>query len=214
MDNSNGSELHRLRSMDGIDNNRFNRIYRKVKPLIKKLSNNVDSRRYNVTPDVIQSYFTDKMLYVFNRYHEEYDDNHLKATIISSLTNYKNRLLRQAYSEQSEYYQSLESFEGLFDDSKELVETVEEEENKDYMINTMYNFMRENLSPDAYLLFDIQLNPPPYIRDCLKSDKSKISTIILLDFLGLARTKTNSNYIAKLRREIEENTEKAKNSLK
>ncbi len=192
MNKEGGSELHRLKTMDEYDERLFNKLYRKLKPLVKKLARNVDARRYNVSPDIIQSYFWDKFLYVFNKYQSEYDEQRLQATLINSLTTFKNRLLRKAYGEQSEYYQSLVSLDGLFDDNKEDIMDTDEREKAKERLESLYAFLRAKL----------------------KSDNSKISIVMLLDFFGLARTKTNSNYISTLRKEIDLWTKKAGEELK
>ena len=211
----NGSELHRLKSMDyGYDPELFNRLYKTLKPLVKKLARNVDERRFNVSKDIIQSYFWDKFLFVFNKYNAEYDENRLKATLISSLSTYKNRLLRNAYTKQAEYNQSVDRLEDLFDDSKELVDDSEEQKAINDEIDSIYTYMKSNLSPDAYLLFEIQLDPPAYIKEQMKTQNSKISNMMLLDFFELRRTKANANFISKLRAEIDIYTEKAKTELK
>ena len=53
----NGSELHRLTEMVDYDPVIFNKLYRVVKPVIRNLVRQVDHRRFNVTPDIINSYF-------------------------------------------------------------------------------------------------------------------------------------------------------------
>ena len=45
---TNGSELHRLKKFENLDEARFNRLYKKCLPLIKKLSYNIDTRKYGV----------------------------------------------------------------------------------------------------------------------------------------------------------------------
>jgi len=212
--NSDGSELHRLKVMEDYDEMLFNKLYRNLKPLVKRLARNVDERRFNVPNDVIQSYFWDKFLYVFNKYQGEYSEEHLRATLISSLMTFKNRLLRKAYTEQSEYYQALTSMEDLFDDSKELIEDHSESELIQARMDRLYTFMRNNLSPDAFLLFEVQNDPPEFIKDMMKTQNSKPSIIMLLDFFDLPRTKTHSNFITALRKEIEITVEKAKAELK
>ena len=212
--NSDGSELHRLKVMEDYDEALFNKLYRNLKPLVKRLSRNVDARRFNVPNDVIQSYFWDKFLYVFNKYQSEYDETRLRATLISSLMTFKNRLLRKAYTGQSEYYQALTSFEDLFDDSKELIDDNSEKERVKERHDMLFNYMKKELSSDAFLLFEIQNDPPEFIKENLKTDNSKISTIMLLDFFELPRTKTNANFISRLRKEIDLNVEKAKVELK
>ncbi len=214
MGTNNGSELHRLKLMEGYDVKLFNKLYKKLKPLVRKLAKNVDHKRFNVSPDIIQSYFWDKFMYVFNKYQEEYDENRLQATLISSLQVFKNRLLRKAYTEQAEYNQGLASLEELFDSSKELVDDSFETQEAQDKLDRLYNYMKDKLSPDGYLLFTVQYDPPGYIRSKLKTSNSKISTMMLLDYFELPRTKTNANYISQLRKEIELNIEKAKTELR
>ena len=73
MKGNNGSELHRLTELKPYDEDLFNRLYKTCKPLIRRLVRGIDSRRFNVTPDIINSFFWDKFLYVFNKYQSEYD---------------------------------------------------------------------------------------------------------------------------------------------
>ena len=138
----------------------------------------------------------------------------MKATLISSLSTYKNRLLRNAYTKQAEYNQSLDRLEDLFDDSKELLDDSDEQKLINDEIDMIYAYMKDKLSPDAYLLFEIQLDPPAFIKEQMKTQNSKISNMMLLDFLELRRTKANANFISKLRSEIDEYTEKAKTELR
>ncbi|MEG1415162.1 MAG: hypothetical protein RSC49_01030 [Clostridium sp.] len=210
---SDGSELHRLKPMQDYNAELFNKLYKNMRPLIRKLARNVDAKRFNVTPDIIQSYFCDKFLFVFNKYQAEYDEERLKATILSSLSTFKNRLLRNAYTEQAEYNQSLAKLDDLFDDSKELMDNSEEERLKEERLEMLYAYMKKNLSPDAYLVFEAQLNPPPFIAEQLRTTNSKVSTVLLLDFFEMPRTKTNSNWISDIRKDIEYYTEKAKEDL-
>ena len=44
---TNGSEIHRIKEFTHYNREEFERMYKICKPLIKKLSKNIDSRRYN-----------------------------------------------------------------------------------------------------------------------------------------------------------------------
>ena len=90
---NNGSELHRLKPMQEYDEATFNRLYKVCKPVIRNLTRQIDYKRFNLTPDIIQSYFWDKMLFVFNKYYGECTEEHLKARILASLSTFKNKLL-------------------------------------------------------------------------------------------------------------------------
>lgn len=212
---SDGSELHRLKDFNQTyDVELFNKLYKNMKPLMRRLSKQVDPKRFNVTSDIIFSYFSDKFIYVFNKYQGEYDEEHLKAALLSSLTTFKNRLLRNAYTKQAEYNQQISQLEDLFDDSKELIDDSEEELLKEERLELLYSYMKEHLEPDTYLIFEVQMDPPEYIRERLKSDNSRISAMLLLDFFGLPRTKSNSDWISEKRKDIEYWVEQAKKEFK
>lgn len=85
----NGSEIHRLKPMKSYDNKVFMKMYNLCKPVIKNLVYHIDYRRFNLTQDIIESYFWDKMLYVFNKYYDSSTEEHLKARILASLSTYK-----------------------------------------------------------------------------------------------------------------------------
>ena len=123
---NNGSELHRLKPMQDYDEAMFNRLYKVCKPVIRNLTKQIDYKRFNLTPDIISSYFWDKMLFVFNKYYGTCSEEHLKARILSSLATFKNKLLRFAYGEIAEYNQNLFKLEDLFDNDKELEDDDEE----------------------------------------------------------------------------------------
>ena len=102
---NNGSELHRLKPMQEYDEATFNRLYKVCKPVIRNLTRQIDYKRFNLTPDIIQSYFWDKMLFVFNKYYGECTEEHLKArNPCINLVHSKNKLLSILHNgEQAEY---------------------------------------------------------------------------------------------------------------
>lgn len=54
---NNGSELHRLKTMqENYDQQMFLRLYKVCKPVIRNLTKQIDYKRYNLTPDIISSY--------------------------------------------------------------------------------------------------------------------------------------------------------------
>lgn len=213
-ENHYGSELHRLKPMKDYDPDVWERMYKICKPVIRNLSRQVDARRWQVTPDIINSYFWDKMIYVFNKYYGTCSEEHLKARILSSLSVYKNHLLKYAYTEQAEYNLSLAKLEDLFDDSKELEDTSPEEKAKDDMLKMVYGYMKKHLSPDAYLVWEVLITPPPYIREQMEIRKqSKITNTLLIDFFGMPENVPSAKYIRELREEITFWEEQAKKDL-
>lgn len=198
----NGSELHRLTEFTHYDPKVFNRIYGQCKPLIRKLAKQIDARRYNVSRDIIISYFEDKLLYVYNKYQDRYDENRLKATILSSLSIYKNKLLRAAYNSQAEFNQELTSFEDVLERDKELVDDIETVEMREDIHERFHQYMREHLTEDEYLVFVTQLEPPPFIQSRMKL--GKVTVEHLIDFFGLPRNTHSVKMINRYRKHIKE----------
>lgn len=210
---NNGSELHRLKPMQEYDEATFNRLYKVCKPVIRNLTRQIDYKRFNLTPDIIQSYFWDKMLFVFNKYYGECTEEHLKARILASLSTFKNKLLRSAYGEQAEYNQNLFKLDDLFDNDKELEDDSEQEKAKSEMLDMMYKYMKDKLSPDAYLLFEVLLTPPPFIKERF-GDSTRITNIMLIEFFEMPKTNDSMRYISELRQDIQYWEDRAKEELK
>lgn len=211
---NNGSELHRLKTMqENYDQPMFLRLYKVCKPVIRNLTKQIDYKRYNLTPDIISSYFWDKMLYVFNKYYGTCSEEHLKARILASLSTFKNKLLRSAYGEQAEYNQSLFKLDDLFDNDKELEDDSEEEKAKSEMLEMMYDYMKEHLSIDAYMIFEVLLTPPPYIKERIK-ENGRITNLLLVEFFDMPKTNSSVKYISELRSDIQYWEDRAKEELK
>lgn len=211
---NNGSELHRLKTMqENYDQQMFLRLYKVCKPVIRNLTKQIDYKRYNLTPDIISSYFWDKMLYVFNKYYGTCSEEHLKARILASLSTFKNKLLRSAYGEQAEYNQALFKLDDLFDNDKELEDDSEEEKAKSEMLEMMYDYMKEHLSMDAYMIFEVLLTPPPYIKERIK-ENGRITNGLLVEFFDMPKTNSSVKYISELRSDIQYWEDRAKEELK
>lgn len=211
---NNGSELHRLKTMqENYDQQMFLRLYKVCKPVIRNLTKQIDYKRYNLTPDIISSYFWDKMLYVFNKYYGTCSEEHLKARILASLSTFKNKLLRSAYGEQAEYNQALFKLDDLFDNDKELEDDSEEEKAKSEMLDMMYNYMKDHLSIDAYMVFEVLLTPPPYIKERIK-ENGRITNWLLVEFFDMPKTNSSVKYISELRSDIQYWEDRAKEELK
>ena len=185
---NNGSELHRLKPMQEYDEATFNRLYKVCKPVIRNLTRQIDYKRFNLTPDIIQSYFWDKMLFVFNKYYGECTEEHLKARILASLSTFKNN-------------------------DKELEDDTEEEKAKSEMLDMMYTYMKDKLSPDAYLLFEVLITPPPFIKERLENS-TRITNIMLIEFFEMPKTNESMRYISELRQDIQYWEDRAIEELK
>lgn len=215
---TNGSEIHRIKEFTHYNREEFERMYKICKPLIRKLSKNVDSRRFNVSQDIIQSYFWDKFLYVYNKYQDIYTEDRLKATLITSLQIFKNKLLRNAYTKQAEFNQELTSLEELFDNSKEdkddnqqeFDNIIENESGENKFSIMFHEYMREKLTPDEYLLFVTELDPPMFLKERMKEAHGKLSTLNLIEYFELPKTQRASDYISNMRTHIKNTIKEAK----
>lgn len=195
-----GSEIHRVSSFGELDQARFNRYYKLCKPVIKNLTFGIDNRRFRVTPDIIQSYFWDKFLFVYNKYQAVYSDEKLKATLLSSLKTFKNKLLRRSYQERALFNQELFSFENLFESGKEWLDDYDEQKEKEEKLDSIKEFMKENLTPDEYLLFTIQLNPPVWFAN--KPKRKFLAVNDIIEYFELPQDNHSIDMINLMKRHI------------
>lgn len=205
-------EINRLKPMkDGYPKDLFNKIYSETKPLRKKLSYSINERYYGVSRDIIESWFDDKFILVFNKHFDNKEPDVLKGFIITSLQRFKNRILRKAYVKEGEFYSSrveLDSDENYYMNYIKSDDTSFTDEN--LFLELTLRFMKDKLNEDAYLLLNTQLNPPPFILDRLNKSNSKITVKVLLEFFGLESNNRNIKYINSLKKQIEEAKIKAK----
>ena len=214
--NHNGSELHRLKPMqEGYNVALFEKLYKISKPVIRRLSRQIDPQRFNVTTDIIESYFWDKMLFIFNKYYGTCTEDHLRARILGGLSTFKNHLLHSAYTERALFNQSLHSFEDLYEDSNE--DRVSDEEvdiPKSTMIDMVNEYMMKNLYPDAQLVYEVLYSPPPFIREYPGyKDGNRITNKMLMEFFNLPKDTTSEKYIRELREDVDYWISRAKKDL-
>lgn len=205
LDKTIGPELHRIKPLDNYDHKTFTKLYKLCKPVIKNLVKQIDCRRYNVSKDVINSYFWDKMLFLFNRYYEESDGDveFLKAHILRGLSTYKYHLLQDAYSERAEYFQSLTSLDTLYDNNKEDIVDEDNSSYKEELLKKLYGYMNKHLSPDAILIFECLMTPPTFLLERTDNGKTRITNSMLAEFFNLPKAKTSIQYISDLRHDVE-----------
>ena len=205
LDKTIGPELHRIRPLEKYDERVFAKLYKLCKPVIKNLVKQIDCRRYNVSKDVINSYFWDKMLFLFNRYYEESDGNveFLKAHVLRGLSTYKYHLLQEAYSERAEYFQSLTSLDELYDNNKEDLTIDDDNSYKEELLKTLYDYMKKHLSPDAILIFECLMTPTTFLLERTDNGRVRITNSMLAEFFNLPKAKTSIQYISDLRHDVE-----------
>lgn len=213
-------EEHRLKPMvKGYDQDLFNKLYKDTEGLRKSLAYNIDARRFGVDYKEILSWFDVKFIYVFNKYYPEFKKKPgvLKGHLINSLKLFKYRILKEAYMQKNAQYKNkieiteLEYFENLISTEEEEVLNDQHEE----LLGKVMTFFKQHLSDDAFFVFELQLNPPPFILDKLQSlSKQRPGNLpneLLADYLGFIPTdKKVVSYITDLKREIKSTIESAR----
>jgi hypothetical protein len=205
-------EEHRLTPMQpGYDKELFNELYENTKALRKKLVSEIDHKRFGVEPKDIESWFTVKFIHAFNRYFGEKEPNILKAHIIKSLQFFKNRILRSAYSQKNQVNNNCIDIESLYNLKEPLIEY--EYNEREFFVKLALEFMKNNLSENAYRVLEVELHPPLYILDRLKDKESttKIPSNLIADYLGF---KEGKSLVNKCRKEIEGAILMAKDEIK
>jgi len=203
-------ENHRLTPMVKHDPKVFNSIYKDTRALVKKLSFNIDHQRLNVTPDIVESWFDDKLIFSFNKYYGKMSNDILKGHVINSLQLFRNRILKGAYTQKSLFNQN---FIDLGEDNEliNIIPDVDEVSNKEALLNLMHSFIEKEVSRDAYYIFQLEMDPPPYILSRIPNRNSRISNRLLIEFCDLPYSNKAVNYISTLRSEITESIKKAQN---
>lgn len=196
---------------EGYPQDLFNKLYEETKNLRRSLAYGIDSRRYGVSNDIILSWFDDKFIFVFNKHFDNKEPDVLKGFIINSLKMFKYRILRKAYNGEGEFYNSLIELEG----ENELINIIPDrsfETTQDIFHGLALEYMKEKLSENAYLLFQAQLDPPPFIIDRIKNSNSRVPNYLWAEFFGLdfESERKTERYIKNLKKEINTTIKKAR----
>ena len=206
-------EIHRLKPMqEDYDKDLFEKLYSLTENLRNSLARQINPRLYGVSQDIIKSWFDDKFIYVFNKYYGTMDESTLKGYIINSLKTFKFRVLRQAYSK-SNMFGNIMSIE----DNVKYVNIIPDEDDSEeysFLMGLALSFLKQKLSMDAYLVLDIDLNPPPFISKKLSSLKTKIPAKLIAEYLDLEVCQDSIQYINLLRKEISISIDQAQDYFK
>ncbi len=194
-------ENHRLLPMkEGYSLELFEKLYKEITPLKKKLAYEIDHRRYGVTRDIIESWFDDKFIFVFNKHFNNLEEGHLKGTLINSLKTFKV------------FYSNTVDLEG----ESMLINYIADKEDittGELFLDIATEFMKKELSDNAFMLLNLQLNPPPFILNRITKSNSNIPIYLILEYFGLDNIAKNIKMIRNLRKEINNAIEKAKLEL-
>ena len=206
-------EIHRLKPMqDGYDEQVFNRLYEETENLRRYLTYQIDARRYGVSQDIIKSWFDDKFIFVFNKHCHELEEGVLKGYIINALKTFKFRMLRKAYNKYN-----IHGHEVRLEGENELINIIPlEEEISDHnlFLEMALKYLKTNLCDDAYLVLNLELNPPPYILDKINNPKTKIPAKLIAEYLDLESNQDSIGFINDLRAEVKFWTLEARDHFK
>lgn len=197
-------ESHRLKQMpEGYDKQLFNQLYKETRELRKKLAFMIDSRKFGVDYYEILSWFDVKFIYAFNRY---YGDPRIKGYIINSLQTYKTRIIKNSYQDKH-----LLNNTSDIDDMYAL-ENVSDEaiDNTEPLVNVITSYFKARLSSEAFLLWETEIKPPPYLLNGKVGKNIRITDDDLINFFDLPQNEDSVYYLKSLRVEIRSVTKRAK----
>ena len=208
-------EENRLIPMkEGYDEKLFNTLYKKTNALRRKLSSEIDCRRFGVDYYEVLSWFDVKFIFVFNKYWDKMDENLLLGHIIKGLQFFKCRILRSAYTiKNTQFIMSVE----------DVLEIAEEQENpwvdqREEILTEVLQFLKTTISENAYALLDVKLNPPIYIQRRLQEEGikslNKIPSSVLLEYFELGNSKEAKALLGDWNKEIAKGLLLAKSHFK
>ena len=196
-------EEHRLLPMqEGYDEELFNKLYEELTPLKRKLASQINPSGLGINKDDIMSWFDVKFIFVFNKYMGKMEPPVLKGHLISALQLYKNRILKYSISAKNTVNHNTIDITELTDLEESYVNYSKSDER--IFLDLINIFMKSHLSYQAYQIYQIEYNPPLYIIDKLNGDMSKLTTRVIIDYLGLNFNKKVSLLIKNLRNEVSE----------
>lgn len=188
------------------DVQKFNTLFAKTEGLRRKLASGIDSRRFGVDYDEILSWFSNKFLFAFTKYHTM-DEQILLGHLIKSLQFFKCRILRSAYTQK--FSQTILPF-----DEVDETQMVDIEIPPNHYYDKLISFIRPYISDNALILLEIQLHPTPFILRRLREEGidslHKIPDEILIEYFDLGFNNRSIKYITCLKKEIKVATQYAK----
>lgn len=205
-------ESHRLKPMaPNYDEQLFNQLFKDTKDLRRKLAFEIDARKFGVDYNEVLSWFDVKFIYTFNKY---YGDPRLKGYIISSLQTLKLRIVKSSYQPKFELHNSFDITE-LYNYEALIVEEEDIDNEAKNLLVKAIDYIKARVSKDAYLIFELDLTPPPYILEKLaESSQKKIPKCpasIIAEYLGIGEDNLPEaiNYIEELRKDVRDVVKRA-----
>lgn len=207
-------ESHRLKALDECDPKLLMQLYNDTEGLRRKLASQIDASRFGYDYEEILSWFTVKFLYLFEKYHQS-KPTLLKGYVINGLCIYKQRLVKELYNEKVKITNSAnyEDVEFAISKKEDYLPPLD-----DSRLEYIKKFLKNTLSEDAYFLFELELDPPPYILKRLDKKRGKrfnsLPPELILDFIGFDPSDNgNLEYVSELRAEINKAFKKCRNAV-
>lgn len=205
-------EAHRLKPMaEGYDRKLFETLYKETKALRKKLAFEIDSRRFGVDYHEVLSWFDCKFIHAFHRYQK---DEKVKGYVINALRTFKYHIIKDSYLPKNQVFQQSTDINELYDYGILIEQAEEFYQEGDTTLDVVKKYLKHILSEDAYFLFELDLNPPPYILEKLQNPEQKkmpkIPVELVTEYLGISDNEFSYNYILNLRKDIEVGIETAR----
>lgn len=193
-------EEHRLQPMpSNYDPVVFNKLFSKTEGLRHKLASEINHHRFGLSHEDIVSFFNTKFIFVFAKYYNEPEEK-LLAHILNALKNFKCRILRNAYT--IKHSQSIVEADSVVYLSNTAMDNID----RDYYFNRLMDFMRQHLSENAFIILQVQLNPPPYILQRINPGKEanlqKIPDQLILEYFDLGNGYKANKYLTDIKKEI------------
>lgn len=198
-------EESRLKPMKpGYDEKLFVKLFEETRLLRHSLARGIDTRRFGVDHEEVVSWFDVKFIYAFNRYCDEKTPDLLKAYIINALRFFKIRVIKSAYT--VAHSQSILCIDDVFGLEDSESEDPEVEQNQDELLDRTMHFMKQNLSDNALMLLEIQLQPPLWVQKKAAEEGihnfTKIPNALYAEYLELGTGKQATKMIEYLKQEI------------
>lgn len=195
-------EDHRLKVMEEYDYALFKQLYKETKPLRNRLASEINPRQLGLlTKEDVLAEFDVKLIFIFDKYKDQMSPQLLKGHILSGLQLYKSRLLRGSMTRSYEVVRGSSSLE----DSLIQIPELDEDESKEPMFEGMMEYLRNNLTPDEFLIMCCDAEPPIYIRTKMEEMSpipKKVPPVFIAEYLDWAINPTTLSHIERCRKRV------------
>lgn len=195
-------ELHRLKDMPAdYDPELFIKFYNDCSPYMDSLARSIYPKYFNVTPDIVRSWFDDKFMFAYRKYHNEMSDKSLKSYLIKSVKQFRVNLIKRAHSQKAENNIRLLSTDDTENWVKYQLGVIMDEPTPidEVLLEEVKTEMKKYLDDDEFFFFNLTLNPPPQV---LRAKQVNIPNSRWAKFLGLPESEESDLYIEYLRGKI------------